>query len=404
MDNMEFERGNPQEDGPKRVAQRDWRKAGKIGLAVLGVIGVVMLILAIADTAVWDNIRRFGAHLLTEKDENGCVQLYEYSAEKDRSSAMLGDNLVLASARHVMLINDRGENLYSADVKFHRGAIATAGNWAAVYDVGGREIHLLGKEGLVRVLKAEGNILACSVNEKGYLAVTSSKSGYKAAVSVYDQRGELAFQFLSSDRFLMTAAVAPECTQMAAVSMGMNTIPEEDEGTASDFESSVVLYDLKEKDPRASQGFPGEAVVDLGLVGDNYCAVTEEALRFVDQNGTLAGSFEFEGRYLRRCSLGGGDYAALVLGRSRSGARARLVTVDENGERIGQIRIDDEVLSISASGKYVAVLYSDYLTIYDKKLRALASLDDVSAAKSVLMRPDGSAVLVGAEAASLYLP
>ena len=50
------------------------------------------------------------------------------------------------------------------------------------------------------------------------------------------------------------------------------------------------------------------------------------------------------------------------------------------------------------------MLYSDELVIYDKTLQVYASLSEVSAAKQVLMRDDGSAVLVGASSASLYLP
>ena len=52
----------------------------------------------------------------------------------------------------------------------------------------------------------------------------------------------------------------------------------------------------------------------------------------------------------------------------------------------------------------MAVLYSDELAIYDRNLEVCARLEDMSSAKLVLMRADGSAVLVGADAASLYLP
>ena len=96
--------------------------------------------------------------------------------------------------------------------------------------------------------------------------------------------------------------------------------------------------------------------------------------------------------------------AALVLGRYRSGSQARLVTVDDDGTVLGEVEVDHEVLNVSVAGKYVAVLYSDELVIYDKQLQPCARLTEVSAAKLVLMRQDGSAVLVGSGSASLYLP
>ena len=66
--------------------------------------------------------------------------------------------------------------------------------------------------------------------------------------------------------------------------------------------------------------------------------------------------------------------------------------------------IDGEVLDISTAGRYVAVLFSDRLTIYDKYLTEVATLPDVSEVRAVLMRAAGSAVLAGASGASLYLP
>ena len=392
---MEFEPGNPQEDGPKRIAKRDWHKIlVRLGIAAAVVAGIGLLVLFTRSTT-FDGIYRSFVYSRADKDENGCAQLYAYSAEKDRSYATLEGSLILASQQRIMMLGDDGNDLYNVDVNFHKSAVVTGGQRAAVYDLGGREIHLLDGHGLVRTLRAEGDILACSINEKGYLAVTTGKSGYKAAVSVYDGTGEMKFQFNSSDRFLMTSVVSRQGNQMASVAMG------EKEGA---FSSSVVLYDMGRSDPLAGRELSGGAVFDMGLVGRNYCAVAEDALHMIDRQGSEAGIFEYEGSFLRRCSLNGDGFAALVLGRYRSGPQARLVSVDEQGAVLGQLRINSEVLSISAAGKYIAVLYSDHMTIYDKRLSECAELEDVSAAKAVLMRADGSAVLVGAESASLYLP
>ena len=74
------------------------------------------------------------------------------------------------------------------------------------------------------------------------------------------------------------------------------------------------------------------------------------------------------------------------------------------GEEIAALTVDSEVLDMSAAGRYLAVLYSNKLVIYDQRLRECAVLEDVSSARRVLMRSDGSAVLAGTNAASLYLP
>ena len=102
--------------------------------------------------------------------------------------------------------------------------------------------------------------------------------------------------------------------------------------------------------------------------------------------------------------VGDGDWAALLLSRYKSGGYASLITVDGDGNELGGCDVDGEVLDISSAGRYVAVLFSDRLTIYDKDLTEVSTLPDVSEARAVLMRSDGSAVLAGATGATLYLP
>ena len=75
-----------------------------------------------------------------------------------------------------------------------------------------------------------------------------------------------------------------------------------------------------------------------------------------------------------------------------------------DGQELAALELDEEIGSLSAAGRYVAVLSSERLAIYDKQLQPVAVLTEVSQAREVLMRSDGSAVLAGSVAASLYLP
>ena len=395
MDKLEFHQGNPQEEPPKRIAKKEYHIRWRYLAIGAAVILAVVACATLWDSTAFDGLRRSVVYSQAKKDENGCALLYNYASERDQSYTHLNGNLILVSQHHVAMLSESGQELYHADVKFHKSAVTDNGTSAAAYDIGGREIYLLNAKGLVRKLETDGEILGCYLNARGDLAVTAGKKGYKAAVSVYDSKGELRFEFKSSDRFLMTAAIQNDGSQMAAATMG------ETEGS---FASTVVLYRMDSTEPLANCQLPGGAVYDIGVVGSNYCAVAEDGLFFIGKDGKQKAFFDFEGTFLRRCSLDGDGYATAVLGRYKSGGETQLVTVSENGELIGRVEMNGEVLSIDAAGKYVAVLCSDALTIYDKKLNVCAQLEDVSFARDVLMREDGSALLVGAESASLYLP
>lgn len=391
---MDFGRGNPQEEAPKRIEKKDRRRWLYLGGVVLGIM-LIVLAAVLWDSTAFDGLRRAVLYASAEKDETGCAKLYTYASEKDGCYASLGGSLIQATPRRILVLGEDGEARYNADVKFTRSAVCSNGEVAAVYDLGGTDIYVLSDRGLVRQLTAEGTILSCTINEKGMLAVTTNKSGYKAAVTVYDEAGEKAFAFNSSDRFLMTAAVSRDGRQMAAVTLGQS------EGV---FASNLVIYGLASTEPLADSRLTGSAVYDVGVVGKRWCAVGEDGLHFLVTGGEEAAYYDFEGTYLRRCSLEGEGFAALLLGRYKSGTQTQLVTVDEEGAQLAILDVDKEVLSLSAAGKYVAVLYSDELAIYDRNLEVCARLEDMSSAKLVLMRADGSAVLVGADAASLYLP
>ena len=396
MDKKEFTRGNPQEEAPKRIKKKKRRWLPLLGI-VLGVLAIV-LAATLWDATAFDGLRRSIIYASAQKDETGCAKLYTHAAEKDGCYASLEGSLVQATARRILLMGEDGAVRYHADVKFHKSAVATNGKVAAVYDIGGTEIHVLDDRGLVRCLTAEGEILSCTVNEKGALAVTVNKSGYKAAVTVYNESGEKVFAFHSADRFLMTAAVSRDGRRMAAVALGQA------EGA---FTSSLVVYSLESTEPLLDVPMTGKAVYDVDMVGRRWCAVGEDGLYFHAADGKKNGGtifYDFEGTYLRRCSLGGDGFAAALLGRYQYGTQTHLVTVDEEGVQLAILEAEKEVLSLSAAGKYVAVLYSDELVIYDRNLEVCARLEELSSARQVLMRADGSAVLVGADSASLYLP
>ena len=148
----------------------------------------------------------------------------------------------------------------------------------------------------------------------------------------------------------------------------------------------------------------GSVVYDLTAAGSGFCAVTEEQLCFIGTDGVMTAAYDYGGDYLRRVSVSEDGYAAVLLGRYRTGTQHRVVTVGDDGRELASLELDAEVSSLSAAGRYVAVLTGEELYIYDRQLALCAQLEEVSQAREVLMRSDGSAVLAGSTAASLYLP
>lgn len=387
--------GDLQEEQPRRLRQkkkpRKWLWLTLIVLVVLGAVAAAVL----WDANSFDGLRRSIIYARAEKDETGCAKLYYYENDATSRFAAIDGSLVTVAANQVRLLDERSQVLYQNSVRFLHPDLVSGGGVALAYDIGGTALYALDSKGLRWQQETEGELLAVTVNPHGYVTAVYNKSGAKAAVTVWDSNGAAVFTFQSAQRFVMTAALGQDDRTLAAVTMG------QEDGK---FQSFLVLYHTDSDKMVATTPVDGGVAYALETMQREFCAVTEQGLYLLDSGGELKASYSYGGQFLRRCVVGDGGWAALLLSRYKSGGYASLITVDGDGNELGGCDIDGEVLDISTAGRYVAVLFSDRLTIYDKYLTEVATLPDVSEVRAVLMRADGSAVLAGASGASLYLP
>jgi hypothetical protein len=174
----------------------------------------------------------------------------------------------------------------------------------------------------------------------------------------------------------------------------------------TNFESTLRIYDTREDsaEPAASCSLGSGVVLDLKWDDDGIWVQTDNGVTLVNEQGERLAAWENNSAYLKNFSLGGNGFSAMFMGRYRTGNLGELILVDETGTQTAGLNIQDEVLSVSAAGRYVAVLYPNVLTIYDQDLEVYDSVrleDDI---RRVILREDGTAMLIGAESARLYVP
>ena len=377
--------------------------APRRGKRVLTVVLTLVVVLAVVVAAAWkdlsslDSVRRLFSYNKVQQDEQGKAELYSFSNDRSNVFALLGDHLIVASTTNVSVLASDGSIVCSENVKLTTPAIAVGGQTAAVYDIGGRSLLVFSASGLVRDMSSDlsGDILSVSLNSSDYMALNAEKSGYKSAVTMYDASGEKVLEFNSSERYVIDATVLRDCKHMAAVTLGES---------GGIFADTVNIYSLGSDKPTAVNTLTGSLLLSTGSVAGTLACLTDEGLTLFTAEGSLSGSYRYEYPYLRRQSLNGENFAALLLGRYRSGSTMKLVTVAQDGSTLASLDTTGEVLSMSAAGRYIAVLYSDSLVIYTPQLEEYARLDGTEYARSVLMRADGTAVLVGSSSAWLYIP
>lgn len=360
-------------------------------VTVILVLGAVYLVVN-RDKLNVDALRRAFSYRSSSGEE---AELYSYDAAPSGVFTPMDGGILVCSENGFQLVARNGETVLDQAVAMEQPVASVAGTYAAVYDAGGTTLYLIHNQAVVRTYTPPKNqgLLAARVSENGYLTVVEQASGYKAAVTVYDADGNPVITENISSSFVSDAILSPDGKTLAVVSVGEDT---------SGFNSAIIFFNVSDGSERTRFVLGSDVVLDLDWEKTTLWVAGEYGIYCI-QKDTMAASSVDNSRYLQAFSLGGDGFAAMFYTNYQGGSAGSLTLLDDAGaER--SYGINEEVLDISAAGDYVAVLTVNELTIYKNDLSVYAVTDNSWGARRVLMREDGSALLVTNESASLYLP
>ena len=372
-----------------------------IFLVTLILIAGAIFLVSNRDKLSMDALKRYFTYRTLERSDSGQAESFDYSPSATDVFAAVENDLLVASTGGVRLYSGGGVCYVEDDIALTQPAVHVCGDTAAVWSVGGDRVYLYrDRARLGELTTTDSSILSVRLNDAGWLAVTAHGNGYKAVISVYDSELTLRMAFRLSAAFVTDAAITEDCQSLAVVSIGQ-------EGAS--FESTLSFYDLTGRQqsgvdydltPSTSFSLGNPVMLDLDVGSAVWC-VGDTGLTVARKSA--AENWSYRDRLLKNYAFSG-EFAALLLGKYRAGTQAELYTVDASGVPSAGLTINEQVLSLSANGKYVAVLTANRLDIYTRNLELYASLEGTSGAQKVLMRSDGTALLIDSETARLYVP
>ncbi len=364
-----------------------------IVLVVL-IVGAVLLVLFWDDISL-DGIRRFVTYMSVSKDE--ADGRFGFDQHSSNVFAAAGDGLSIASVGGLTVYDHNGDELDTISSALSAPAIDAGSKVTLAYDIGGTTLLAVSNSrGITAQLTASGALLDADISLGNAICYCAAESGKKTVLTVMDSDQKEIYKWHSSSSFLSPCAVSDDASAAAAVSIGQS------EHT---YESVLLLFDTSSQDAPKSLSIGNLLVYDLDFLPDGaVCAVGETGVVLAKEDGTLIGSYDYADRYLKDYALGGNGFLALSLNMYQAGSRYSIVTVDTETLEAEELFIGAEVLSISASGKYLAVLTVDGLRIYTQDLELYAESLESGSATKVLMRDDGTALLISGNAASLFIP
>lgn len=372
-------------------------------VALAMVLGAVSLVL-FRDKLNMDTLRRWFTYRSLSLSDSGQAESFRYSGTVNDVFADLNGDLLVCTGNAISLYSGSGTQYIDKQVSMAAPAVDVCGSSAVVYDAGGSELYVFRQRTPAFSLNCEGSLLSAHLNNAGYLTVVSQESGYRGVVSVYDRQGNTKASLRLSSAYIMEAVLADDCSTLSVITIGQES---------GSFISILSVYDLSsipmdetiyDVSPSATTQLGNSVILALRQMDNSVFALGDRGAHILDSSATLAGSVDWSDLYLKNYSLTGDGFAVALLGKYRAGSQSILYTIDDKGILTGTLALEEQILSLSSAGQYFAVLTADRLDIYTNTMELYSSLSGTQGARKVLLRADGSAMLISADSARLYVP
>ena len=377
----------------------DWSQpATRIGALLVTILLVVgaIIIVVYRDKLNLDSIKRYMTYHSLEKNDSGQTTEFKYTRDASNAFANLDGMLLLCSDTTLQLYSNSGLLYIDEQVKLSQPIITTNGSYAVVYDVGGTDLYVIrDKEVVYTYSSVQGyHLLSARINENGCLAVVEQSSGYKGSVKIFDSSFQLLLTENVSSEYVLDAIVSPDNKQFAVVTIGQKDRV---------FNSTINLYECKEGDLVASTTLKDQFVVDLHWKSALLWVQEKGGAAVLDSNLEVVGSWTEANQYLQGYALNGDDYAVEVFSWYKVGGSGEVLLIDDNGDAARSQPISGEVLSVSAAGKYIAVLTTEELVIYTSDLDEYSRTENDGSQRAII-GSDGATMMIGADSTRLYVP
>ena len=369
-------------------------------LALLVTAALVLGALALVvnrDRFNLDALKRWLSYRDLETGETGEALPFTHAGGDKLSVAYLENGVLMSSASGAHYYSFSGEKYAEEVLAMENPVLSASAKTGVVYDAGGQSLFLFRGTEEVFSLTLDGgaDLLSARVNDSGWLAVTAQQSGFKGAVTVYNNHGGEVIRISLSSTFVVDAALSPDCKTVAVVTMDQ---------AGGVFRSKVLFYPVDRKEPQATVDLGSCAVLDLDYENGALWVLGEDRVLIADPKEGTVQTYSFGRSYLKGCDFGGDGFALLLLSRYRAGAADQALTILPDGTAGASLSLSSQVLSFDSAGSYCALLTGSDLTIYTRDLTPYADLSDTQAARHTALSPNGSALLADAQQAWLYLP
>jgi len=360
---------------------------------VLGALAAVVY----RDRLNLDAMRRWLSYRSIQTSQTGLTEPFTHGGGDRLNMACLESGYLFASTAGAHFYSSGGVELGSQVTHMEKPVLSTTARYGVVYDAGGTSLfQFSGKhEPFVYSPEHSSGILSARVNNSGWLTVTGLHDHYRGGVTVFNSGHEPVITLNFSSAFVTDAILSPDNRTVVVVTISQ---------TDGAFGSTLHFYSTNATEPFHTVELDGFTVLDMDFDSAGVWLLGESSLITLTAKGQEQAEYPFDPAFLKGYTLDGDGFAALLLGRYRAGSARDVVTIGHDAQVIARQELNGQVLSLTAAGRYLALLTGQELNVYTSDLTAYTTLSDTQGARHAALHNDGSVLLADSQEAWLYIP
>ncbi len=357
---------------------------GKIFALCLTVLMIIVAVYCVInrDRMNLDAIRRTWAYYTATGETAASIEL---GLDSYTSCAAVEKDIIVCGEQGFWLYDRNGDMILEQQESFAQPVLSVVGKYALINDANGSALYVVYHEQILYSYTAADDyaLLSARISDDGWLTIVEESSGYKASATVYNAGFTPVLTENISSAFVMDAVLSYDHNQLALVLIGEDS---------SGFDTEIVIYQLSDGAQVSQCSLGTDVVIDLNWAQEGLWVGSQYGVYFI-VDGEIACSLVDSAQYLQSLSLTGDGFSLIAFSKYQSGSSAGVRLLMNDGET-HSISVNGTVLSLCSAGNYFAILTESSLTVYQTDMTIIYSTENNSGAKSVLLRSDGSALLV----------
>ncbi|MCL2546670.1 MAG: DUF5711 family protein [Oscillospiraceae bacterium] len=315
-----------------------------------------------------------------------------YDRNLRNSVQVYRNGLVILSPARLAVHDVSGREQVSIAVNMPNPVLRVGDNALLSFDRGGQALLIHRRYELRRSEVFEHGIINAHMNVDGRYLLITRQPGYAAVITVYNADDRRMYQWFSAAQFVVDAALSPHANAIAVATVRQDGIAALGE---------VRLFNARDDSGEPAYVFSQPDGVPLAVTyrrGNVIATLWEDELILLDNQAREIARWGWSGQVLRSFSFGG-DYIVLQVSRYQSEGGSTIVVLDNDGNVIAEKAFGEDIIDLDAGGGKIALLTRDAGVVYSTRLEELGVVMIEPDERGVIVRDDGSLVLLGQRAA-----